>query len=89
MNWSDTWDRDHWQRASTWYVPGDWALPDWWTNDLGVDSHTGEKYSIQNYRDWVNGDFAKNQLGSKGHLTLPDTITYAEYMAKLYKSMGL
>lgn len=58
--------------AHTWYKPGNWALPDWWTG--GVVMRVGFKPSTADQDHFYNGPFVRNVLGHKGGMTtLPAT----------------
>jgi len=56
---------------NTWYSPGDWALPAWWTS--GVPMRSG-RATTADQRHFMNGPFVRNVLGHTGGMTvLPAT----------------
>lgn len=52
---------------NTWYQPGDWKLPKWWTD--GVTMRVGFKASTADQEYFYNSDFVRNVLGHKGGMT--------------------
>lgn len=60
----------------TWYTPGDWALPQWWTN--GVVMRTGHKPSTADQHYFYNSPFVRNVLGHTGGMTTPPTTEAIE-----------
>lgn len=58
----------------TWYTPGDWSLPQWWTS--GVTMRTGYTPTTADQQYFFNSPFVRNVLGHKGGMTtLPATET--------------
>jgi len=56
----------------TWYKPGDWSLPAWWTSDAPI--RIGFKATTADNDHFLNGPFVRNVLGHKGGMTtLPKT----------------
>lgn len=53
----------------TWYTPGDWSLPDWWT--AGVPMRVGHRATTADQHHFYNGPFVRNVLGHKGGMTTP------------------
>lgn len=51
----------------TWYTPGNWSLPAWWTS--GVPMRTGHKATKADQEYFYNGPFVRNVLGHTGGLT--------------------
>ena len=62
--------RYDWERSS-WYRPGDWALPGWWTSGPPVrDGRATYEEQVVFYNGW----FVREVLGHKGGMTtLPKT----------------
>lgn len=57
---------------NTWYKPGDWKLPTWWTAGVQVRVGFTPTYADQVY--FYNGPFVKNVLNHTGGMTkLPPT----------------
>lgn len=57
---------------STWYRPGNWALPRWWTD--GVVMRTGFQPTTADQQYFYNGPFVRNVLNHTGGMTtLPPT----------------
>ena len=55
----------------TWYTPGNWSLPAWWTS--GAPVRDGRATTADN-EHFYNGPFVRNVLGHKGGTTtLPST----------------
>jgi len=60
----------------TWYTPGDWALPRWWTN--GPPMRDPGRVSMADQQHFYNSSFVRNVLGHKGGMaTLPATTRSA------------
>jgi len=57
---------DQYEAAGTWYRPGDWSLPAWWTT---VPPGRGGKLTHAEQEEFYNGRFAREVLGHKGGLT--------------------
>ncbi len=56
----------------SWYRPGDWALPRWWTDGPPVRSgRATHADQVQFY----NSDFVRNVLGHTGGMTTPPQTT--------------
>ena len=60
MNDRLTWDR-------TWYRPGDWSLPAWWTDGVLVRGNTRMTHAEQSA--FYNGRFVREVLGHTGGIT--------------------
>jgi hypothetical protein len=75
---STDWDTSHRNRKSTWYVPGDWALPDWWTT---AKSERGIVFS----RDEYNRYFSNWNCSVT---VAPKPISHSDYMTAVYRSLG-
>ena len=57
--------------SHSWYRPGNWALPAWWTSDAPVRDAPA---SFDDNNTFFNGPFVRNVLGHKGGMTtLPKT----------------
>jgi len=56
---------DQYQRAGTWYRPGNWSLPEWWTNATG----RGVRLTHTEQEVFYNGQFVREVLGHEGGMT--------------------
>jgi len=52
--------------SHSWYRPGDWSLPTWWTQDIGVRSGRST-YAEQ--VAFYESRFVRDVLGHKGGIT--------------------
>ena len=56
----------------SWYSPGNWALPGWWTK--GPPVREGERATYEEQEVFYSGWFVREVLGHKGGIsTLPAT----------------
>ena len=53
--------------TTSWFTPGDWALPTWWTDNPPIRG--GGQATHQQQADFFNGNFVKNVLHHKGGIT--------------------
>jgi hypothetical protein len=61
---------DQWDHS--WYRPGNWALPSWWT--AGVPMRVGYKPTAAEQAYFYDSPFVRNVLGHSGGMTtLPAT----------------
>lgn len=68
-NWQN--ERKQWERSS-WYRPGNWSLPRWWTN--GPPVRSGHRATHAEQQEFYNGWFVREVLGHKGGMSvLPAT----------------
>jgi hypothetical protein len=56
------------QYSHTWYRPGDWKLPGWWTE---MPPGRSGKLTHSQQTDFYNGAFVRNVLGHTGGMTRP------------------
>ena len=54
----------------SWYTPGDWSLPAWWTSDAPVRDGPA---TFDDNHFFFNGPFVRNVLGHTGGLTSTHT----------------
>ena len=58
-------ERFDWERSS-WYVPGDWSLPRWWTN--GPPARDG-RATFEEHKAFYSSRFVREILGHDGGIT--------------------
>ena len=62
--------------SHSWYRPGDWSLPTWWTSGPPMRDAVRATMADQDY--FYNSPFVRNVLGHKGGMTtLPATTRTA------------
>jgi hypothetical protein len=61
------------QFEHTWYTPGDWSLPAWWTAGPPIRDAARATMADQDY--FYNSSFVRNVLGHKGGMTTPPPTT--------------
>jgi len=54
-------------KASHWYEPGNWSLPDWWTD--WPPARSGHKWTYQELETFYSGWFVIEVLGHTGGMT--------------------
>ena len=59
--------RNQWDHS--WYRPGAWTLPGWWTN--GPPVRNGGRATREEQETFYNGWFVREVLGHTGGLTRP------------------
>lgn len=51
----------------SWYRPGDWSLPGWWTS--GVQVRLGHVATYEDQQYFYNSSFVRDVIGHKGGMT--------------------